>query len=204
MKKLLTFAILVAMTGFAQAATLNWSAANIYQPKEKPTDSNVQLSGGLAYLFVTAQTETSGTFGSTVTTVDAVKTLIESGAEFYTEGTGKEAKNYLKKGDDKIQIAAIGATTSAGRLAGDTGYYGNFGAGDALTAFAVVFDANTLAGASNYLVTSTQSQSWTSSTGAKTLTFGSQANATWTAVPEPSTAVLALAGLALLLKRRKA
>ena len=30
------------------------------------------------------------------------------------------------------------------------------------------------------------------------------ANATWTAVPEPSTAVLALAGLALLLKRRKA
>ena len=200
MKKFASFVLLLGVTGVVHGATLSWSAANIYQP-----GTTTALSSGVAYLFVTEQ---SKDFGSTVTTVDSVTDLIKSGAEFYTEttGTGSEqvTKNYIKKGDDKIQIAAIGATTSAGRLSGATGYYGNFGAGDSLKAFAVVFDADTLAGASNFLVTETKEASWTSATGAKTLGFGNQANATWTPVPEPSTAVLALAGLALLLKRRRA
>ena len=201
MKKLLTLAVVFATAGLAHAATLNWSAMTIYQPKQNASDPNVALSGGLAYLFVTSQTEATGTFGATTTTVADVKNLIESGAEFYTDTEGKK---YLKKGDDKIQIAAVGATTSTGMLSGNTGYYGAFGAGDALSGFAVVFDAATLTTAKNYIVTDTKSASWTSSTGAKSLIFGGQANNPWTPVPEPSTAVLTLAGLALLLKRRRA
>ena len=198
MKKLITLAVVFATAGLAQAATLNWSGVQIYQPKEKPTDSNVALSGGLVYLFITEQ---SKEFGAGVTTATAVSDLITSGAELYTDTDGKK---YLKKGDDKIGIAAQGATNTAGGFSGATGFYGNFGAGDSLTAFAVIFDSADLATAKNFMVTAEKSASWTSSTGAKTLGFMSQANNTWTPVPEPSTAVLALAGLALLLKRRRA
>ena len=200
-KTLATLAVLFAAYS-ASAATLTWSITNILVPE---TTTGEKGAGYTAYLFITQQ---SDDFGSTVTTVDAVKNLIESGAEFYTEttGTGTEqvTKNYLKKGDDKIQIAGTGTSNNSGIINGNTGYYGAFDAGNSLTAFAVILDGATLPGASNYIVTSTKSASWTSATGSKSLGFGSQANATWTPVPEPSTAVLALAGLALLLKRRRA
>ncbi len=196
MKRILTLAAVILTAGMTHAASLNWTAANIYKP-----GTTTASEGFVAYLFITEQ---HANYGATTTSVQAVKDLIESGAEFYTEGTGSEAKNYLKKGDDKIQIAATGSSVN-GRVSGATGYNGNnFGAGDSLSGFAVIFDASTLAGAKNYIVTDVKSASWTSSTGAKPLGFGSQANATWTPVPEPSTAALALAGLALLLKRRRA
>ncbi len=192
MKNTLAFAALFAVLSTANAGSLNWSAMRIYEP-----GTTTGASDYVAYLFITEQ---NSNYGATTTTIQAVKDLIESGAEYYTEGDNK----YLKKGDDKIQIAAVGATTG-GKLTGATNYNGNnFGAGDSLKGFAVIFDATTQAGASNYLVTQEASTSWTSSTGAKSLGFGSQANATWTPVPEPSTAALALAGLALLLKRRRA
>jgi hypothetical protein len=179
MKKILAIAALVATTTVVQAASLNWSATTIYQP-----GTTTALSGGLAYLFISAQ---SGDFGAKIASVDDIRSYISE---------GKDLTEY---------IAATGATNDKGGLAGATGYNGtNFGAGDSLTAFVVVFDAETLADAKNYIVTAEKTASWTSSTGAKTIMFGSQKNATWTAVPEPSTAVLALAGLALLLKRRKA
>jgi hypothetical protein len=183
------------MSGITQGASLNWSANSIYQP-----GTTTPVDTGLAYLFLTAQNKD---YGVTVTTVDAVKDLLSSGAEFYTDtDTGK---NYIKKGDDKIQIAASGSTNNKGGLAGATGFNGSaFDNGDGLTAFVVVFDATNFADAKNFIVTSEKSASWTSSSGSKTMMFGSQANATWTPVPEPSTAALALAGLALLLKRRRA
>ena len=160
-----------------QAATLSWSAANIYVP-----GTTTQSTGYLAYLFVSAQ---SGDFGATAASVDTITSLIES------------------KADLTEYIAATGAT-SGGRLSGATGYYKNFGAGDSLTAFAVVFDAATYAEAQHYIVTDEKTASWTSATGAKTVTFGSQANQTWTSVPEPGTAALALLGVGMLIRRRRA
>ena len=197
MKKILSFAILLALVGSSNAAQLNWSGLNIYQPGS----TTEKLSGGAIYLFVTEQ---SKNFGAGTTTVNDVKTLIEkAGTEVVTDGEGKATG--IKNGTTTIDIAATGASNTSGGFSGATGYNGtSFGAGDSLTAFAVIIDAADFANAKNYIVTDTRSASWTSSTGFKTLAFGSQANATWTPVPEPSTTVLALAGLALLLKRRKA
>ena len=194
MKKSLTFIAVLALANAVQAASLNWNITSVLSPT-----TGEKADGYLAYLFITEQNVTHGTTATT-TTIQAVKDLIESGAEYYTEGDNK----YLKKGDDKIQIAAMGTSVSGG-ISGATGYNGNnFDKPDSLKAFAVIFDANTLAGAKNYIVTAEKSASWTSSTGARPLAFGNQSGATWTPVPEPSTAVLALAGLALLLKRRRA
>ena len=178
MKKLIAIASALLVVGTCQAATLNWSMSNILDPVTKE-----KASGFAAYLFITQQ---SSDFGAKTTTVADIESLIKS------------------KGDLSDYIAGTGSSNNSGMLNGATGYYGNFGAGDSLTGFAVIFDAADAASAKHYIVTAEKSASWTSSTGMKTLGFGSQANATWTAVPEPSTAVLALAGLALLLKRRKA
>ena len=179
MKKILTFVVAVTVASVTSAASLNWSMNKIVG-----ADGNA-LTGVAAYLFITAQ---SSDFGATVTTVDEITSKIEK---------GEDLSDY---------IAATGISNAAGGISGNTGYYGNFGAGDSLTAFAVIFDAADYASAANYIVTAEKSASWTSSTGAKALAFGSQANATWspTSVPEPGTAALALLGVGMLLKRRKA
>ncbi len=179
MKKILAFSAALVMAGSTSAASLNWSISKVID------SSGNALSGVAAYLFITEQ---SGDFGATVASVEKITTLIESGADL---------SDY---------IAGTGTTNASGVISGSTGYYGNFGAGDSLTAFAVIFDAADYASAANYIVTAEKSASWTSSTGAKQLAFGSQANATWspTSVPEPGTAALALLGVGMLLKRRKA
>ena len=194
MKKTLTLGLLVSAVSIAQAASLNWMINNVTLPETTTPASGVSI-----YLFISEQ---SKGFGAGATSINAVSDFITTGAEFYTD---TEGKNYLKKGDDKIGIAAMGTANTSGGISGATGFNANnFAGGDSLKAFAVIFDSNSLATAKNFIVTSEKSASWTSGTGAKMLGFGSQANATWTPVPEPSTAVLALAGLALLLKRRRA
>ena len=178
MKKYLAFAAFMAFIGIAPAAQLGWTATVIYEP-----GTTTLANGYSIYLFITEQ---SGSFGADITTVSDITSLIKS------------------KGDVASKAAA-NASITAGRAPGQTGYNGNnFAAGDSLSAFAVIFDAADAASASNYILTETKSVSWKSGTGTVNLPFGSQKNATWTAVPEPSTAVLAFAGLALLLKRRKA
>ena len=192
MKKLLMIAAIAAFAGVAQAATLSWNA------------NQLKIDGALAnnvtaFMFITAQ---SDDFGAGTTSVADVIAAIEGGATLVTDSESIKATG-LKYKNSTIDIAAVG-TVKSGALSGATGYYGSFVAGDSLSAFVVFFDNASYASAKNYAVTSVQDASWSGSTGAQTLRFGSQANATWTPVPEPSTAALALAGLALLLKRRKA
>jgi hypothetical protein len=193
MKKYLTIALTAAFVGVTHAASLSWSAFNIYEPK-----TTTPADGYAIYLFITEQNDD---FGVDVTTKNDVQTLLTSGASVVTEA----GKTYLQKGTTSIAIAAIGES-SGGRIAtAATGYNGDsFGSGDSLKGFAVILDAATLATAKNFTVTDEKSASWTSSMGAKTLAFGNQANATWTAVPEPSVALMGLLGLGMLLKRRKA
>ena len=195
MKNILALIVLAAFVGSAQAASLNWAAVNVYQPETTTLASNYSI-----YLFITEQ---GGNYGSAVTTTSAVSDLLKSGVELYTDS--ESGKKYLKNGNDKVEIAATGQITNGRIPVAATGYNGNnFASGDSLKGFAVIFDAANIADASNYIMTTEKSAAWTSGTGAKSLNFGSMANSTWTPVPEPSTAVLALAGLALLLKRRRA
>ena len=186
MKKILSFTAVLAFAGMASAASLNWTITNVYQSD----DSTTKAQGYSAYLFITEQAKD---YGAQVTTVEDITTLITS------------------KGDLEPYIAAGPQLTgTTGGFTGvNTGYYGSFDAGDSLTGFAVIFDAATYAEANNFIVTATKSASWSSATGAKALAFGSMAAATstnpsWTAVPEPATAAMALLGIGMMLKRRKA
>ena len=190
MKKLMIACVAVAMAAVTQAATVNWTITNVYSP----SDSTAKVAAGTmsAWLFVTANT-TDVTTGIPVTTLAAVQSVLDSG-----DLTGLSSL-----------AAAHGSNAAAGGFSGATGLTG-FSSGT-LSAFAVVVDSTDLASAENYFLVSggaTKDATFTSATGAKTLLWGSQASITqaagaWTAVPEPTSGLLMLLGMAGLALRRK-
>ena len=191
MKKLMIICAAVAMAAVAQAATVNWTVTNVYSP----SDSTAKVAAGSmsAWLFVTANSTDVTTIKTT--TMAAVQAVLDSG-----DLTGLSSL-----------AAAHGVNGSAGNIGGSTGLTG-FSSGS-LTAFAVVVDSTDLASAENYFLVSdgaTKSVTFTSATGAKALIWGDQTSYTqgagkWSAVPEPTSGLLMLLGMAgLALKRKRA
>lgn len=191
MKKLMIACVAVAMAAVAQAASINWTIMNVYSPTD--STAKVAVNSMSAWLFVTANS-TDVTTGIPVTTMAAVQAVLDSG-----DLTGLSS----------LSAANAVNTTAAGSIAGSTGLTG-FSSGS-LTAFAVVVDSTTLADAENYFLVSggdTKTATFTSATGAKPLAWGDQTSYTqgagkWTAVPEPTSGLLLLLGMAGLALRRK-
>jgi len=185
------FALGVALSiGMTHAASLNWALSQINKP-----DSTVN-DGGAVYMFLTAAGGDAQSYvsGAVITTIDAVIADIEAGT--FT-GAGAYVASTLN---------SSGGVTAATGLA-------SFKADDSISAFAVIFDNADPTQAENYMIAQNtsgvqiQSASWTSAVGAKTLIWGSQTTAgtTWTAIPEPTSGLLMLLGMAgLALKRKRA
>ena len=180
-KSLLTLAVIAAAC-LSQAASLSWRMTAV----KTTADASVNASNYTVMLFMTAQSKDPN-FGVPNTTIAAVTELADAG-------------DY----DGLAALAAATGTTSNGGVNGATGYNGNnFGAGDSLTAFALIIDADK----KKYFTTTEKTASWGGSSGAQTLAFGTQGSATYKdfgPVPEPATGALALAGVALLFRRRRA
>ena len=190
MKKLMVMGVAVVVAAVAQAASVSWTITNVYSP----ADSTAKVAAGSmsAWLFVTANS-TDVTTGIPVTTLTAVQSVLDSG-----DLTGLTSL-----------AAAHGTNAAAGGFSGATGLEG-FSSGS-LTAFAVIVDSTDLASAQNYFLASggtEKTATCTSATGIKTLGWGSQATITqaaggWTAVPEPTSGLLLLLGMAGLALKRK-
>ena len=189
MKKLTITCASVLMAVAVQAASINWTITNVYSP----SDATTKVAAGemSAWLFVTANT--TDVSGIPVTTLAAVQAVLDS-----------------KDLSGLSTLAAVhGNNVAAGNFSGATGLDG-FSSGS-LSAFAVVIDSTELASAKNYYLVNAgaeKSVSFTSATGFKALAFGSQATATqaagaWTAVPEPTSGLLLLLGMAGLALKRK-
>ena len=191
MKKLMIMCATVAVAAAAQAASINWTISNVYTPGD--ADSKATKATYTALLFVTANTTDVTTLP--VTTLAAVQTVLESG-----DLTGLSS------------LAAVSKqNTGDGLWSGATGLTG-FSSGT-LSAFAVVVDSTDLASANNYFIVSDgaeKSVTFTSASGAKALGWGDQTSYTqgagkWTStsVPEPTSGLLMLLGMAGLALRRK-
>ena len=181
MTKLISLLVFLTLICFVRSASLNWSMSQIQNP-----GTSVNADGDLVYLFITEQ---SSDFGATTTSIDQIKTLIES------------------RGDVSPYVA-FASTSVNGTRTGITEYNrGGFKIGDSLSAFAVIFDSGKYDDATYFKITDLKTVTWSSNTGQQTLKFGSVLGKDWipiAAVPEPATGTLMIiSGAALFAGRRR-
>ena len=186
MKKLTCLLGVVAAACAVHGASLNWAVSQV----QNSDGTSGATAGYRAYMFVTAATGNTMSFvpGASLTTADAIQASILNGTF-----------------DASIAYHS-GLSTSVGAYTAATGVSQSFDAGDSITAFVVIFDGADYASANNYIITAERSTSWGAATGIKTLAYGSQANATWmpiSNIPEPTSGLLMLVGLAGLALRRR-
>ena len=179
MKKIMIALAAVAIAAVSQAATVRWTMSQV-----QASDGSGAASGYLAMVFdaTTAQSDVI----AAVMAKDA--TTLATLANNWSQTTTSNASGLL---------------SSAGN--------GNYAASDAFSVYLVLFDAGSVADASNYFVSETKNGSINAAGSNATLAFGtfaSQVTATgagWTAVPEPTSGLLMLFGMAgLALRRRRA
>ncbi len=176
MKKLIIAAAIALAAIASQAASVTWSINNI-----QASPANAAAAGWLVALY---SSDTAFSF-------EAAKA-----------GT----------------ITALDTTSAvaSGTIIKSSSTFGNYSANDPVNTYAVIFDAATIADASYFVVSDTLNKSITAAGSNLTISFGNMAstatsnmfrNASWTAasVPEPTSGLLLLLGMAgLALKRKRA
>ena len=177
MKKVMMAVAIVCAAVVTQAAQVTWTANSI-----APTSSTSYYA---MFLDVT------GIAGATADSV--AKSIIDGTFAGNTMYEGAAVYNASKS-----QVAVAFAKKTA------NGTYANE---QTVSYMTIVFDAASAADAQNYLVTSGDAPATGtfSAAGLLAVAQGSQAGKTWTAVPEPTSGLLMLVGLAgLALRRRRA
>lgn len=188
MKKIIIAMIAIVGSFAVNAAAINWSAAGVGSSADNALSGANQYS---AYFFATADSSSQ----LTLTTIDAVVSTILAGGDL------EALASYTKQ---NTYVASTGMATFS-----STGN-GNFDAGTTVSGFVVILDATTLADANNYMLATDSSGNniltkTAGSTGAMTFGWQNQTNngSTWQAVPEPTSGLLLLLGMAGLALRRK-
>ena len=210
MKKLVVAVVALVLCAAANADLINWSISGV---KASSGDS-VEAGQYITYIFADTDSgpDDANMFKKNPrTTIDAIVEDIKSGQydvvrtlAFYNNNG---SSTYLKtKG-----TANTTATDGTASFSGSAGWIGVNGK---VNLFAVIFDSSSIETANNYMIAQTSDKTQTLSAGTiknnyssytHNLDWGSQAEAgnSWVAIPEPTSGVLMLVGVAALALRRK-
>ena len=181
MKKLIIALAAICCVGILQAASVTWTLSAVQK-----SDASGAASGYLAMVF-----------DATTAQSDVIAAIMAKD----TSALSSLANNW--KQDT--------TTTSAGllRSAGN----GNYSASDTFEVYAVIFDAGSVADANNYFMTASKAGNIAANGANANFSFGTFASQVstagssggWVAVPEPTSGLLMLLGMAsLALKRKRA
>ena len=185
MKKIMIIAAAALMAGLCSASTVKWNVTNIYKTNDAGqglTGTSDKAAAGSYYVMCFLSSELSLADATTMLKADNL--------------SGLAAKATFQ-----------GTTTAAGTYA--SAYYdGGYNGGDSVSIYAVVLNASSIADATYGAISSAESsyefadsaQDKLIAHNMKTVTQG-----TWTAVnvPEPTSGLLLLLGMAGLALRRK-
>ena len=188
MKKLI-IALAAAAVGLAvHAAAINWNVAAVSASADNALTGAGQY---VAYFFATS--DSSGQLSTT--TMDAVLAEIAKG----TAGDIASLASYTKTN--------VYANNKANFVSNGNGA---FAAGTTISGFVLILDAADLASAKNYMVAKTSKgetelSKTAGTSGSMLFSYGSQSSNTWqtAAVPEPTSAMLLVLGVAALALKRK-
>lgn len=188
MKKTLTFLAVAMIAMSAHGATIEWTLSNIAFGGSKLTSAGTELVASLFYL------GSGGTLADNYTEAEIQALNVVSTAS----GTNTKSANTgafdLVEGTHANGDVFGMLLTYADSASGKT-YYNI-----AATTYTLSGFADASSSVDSYKLAATAMNYTTADASTTKVSPGGG----WTAVPEPSTAALALAGLALLLKRRKA
>lgn len=178
MKKVLTIVAAIMSIGIVNAASVTWTLSGV-----QASDGSGNANGYLAMVFDAATSQDAVISAILAKDIAALDTLANS----WTQTTTSTSAGFMR---------------SAGN--------GSYSAGDSFSTYLVIFDASSVADAENYFITQTKSGTIAANGANATLAFGTYANqvaagSSWQAVPEPTSGLLMLVGLAgLALRRRRA
>lgn len=186
MKKLI-IALAVGLTAVAlNAATATWSLTNITD-----SEKNTAQAGMLAYFL---DASTYSTFTANVTKLANNEMEASAFLSYVTD-------NKVYESASKVVSGRTGTSINVSQVSG------SFSAGDTLAGYIVLFDTDDVSTAEYFAYTTTKSATVNAAGGNIALSYGTFAAGTsgWTAVPEPTSGLLVLLGMAgLALKRKRA
>lgn len=181
MKKLIVAAAIVCAAALSQAATFKWTVEDVMA-----SDKSGNYGENYLVLFME----------SAVTSyADASKNL----------GTGNTSFLSGSRWNDVTDEEGYLVMSKLKNASGS-----EYGAGDTVQGYLVILDSDSIGGAKNYIITDEISKTFPDNGAGVTAGFGSQASASWSAlssspdpIPEPTSGLLLVLGMAGLALRRK-